>query len=281
MKTEIPFFCMLNTGRGVIFMARKRLTQRFPFLLPLRQKQKKLCFYLKLRWDKNHYSKQIQKELYPEIIFEDMTVLINEKSGMDIQYQYNKVHNLKLVAKTINGLIIQPNETFSFWCCAKDAEKLERYKDGLSLVDGKLVSVHGGGLCQITNLLFWCFIHSPLTIVERHTHFMKAFPDPPSRIPDGVDATVSEGWKDLKVRNDTKEAIQIQLEVQEDVLYVALRGLKANHERIKIEARNKHFVYENDECYEIIEIWQITSNEEKLLYTNRCRIGYSIEESEE
>lgn len=264
-------------------MARKRLTQRFPILLPLRQRQKKLCFYLKMKLDKNRYSKKQRAELYPEILFEDKTTLINEKSGMDIQYQYNKVHNLKLVAKTINGLVIEPNETFSFWICAKDAEKNGSYKDGLSLVDGKLVHVHGGGLCQITNLLFWCFIHSPLTVVERHTHFIKAFPDPPSRIPDGVDATVSEGWKDLKVRNDTDKPIQIQLEVQENELYAALRVEQAETEKLEIVAKNKHFIKKNDECYEIIEIYQQEKNsgKEKLLYTNCCRIGYQAEESEE
>ena len=39
-------------------MARKRITQIFPFLLPLRVKQRKLFFYLKMRFDRNRYSKR-------------------------------------------------------------------------------------------------------------------------------------------------------------------------------------------------------------------------------
>ena len=43
-------------------MARKRLTQLFPFLLPLRQWQRKKCCYLKMRLDKNHYADTISDE---------------------------------------------------------------------------------------------------------------------------------------------------------------------------------------------------------------------------
>ena len=37
-------------------MARKRLTERFPFLLPLRRWQRKRCFYLKMYFDGCRYA---------------------------------------------------------------------------------------------------------------------------------------------------------------------------------------------------------------------------------
>lgn len=40
-------------------MARKRLTEMFPFLLPLRRWQKKQCCYLKMKFDKNVYPLQV------------------------------------------------------------------------------------------------------------------------------------------------------------------------------------------------------------------------------
>lgn len=48
------FLCapMAKPERKDIPVARKRLTQRFPFLLPLRRWQRKFCFYLKMRLDK-------------------------------------------------------------------------------------------------------------------------------------------------------------------------------------------------------------------------------------
>ena len=72
-------------------MARKRITQIFPFLLPLRVKQRKLFFYLKMRFDRNRYSKIIQNERLPYEVFHASFSMINEESGHDIQYQYNKV----------------------------------------------------------------------------------------------------------------------------------------------------------------------------------------------
>lgn len=261
-------------------MQRKRLTEVFPWLLPLRQKQRNFMFYLGMRLDRQRYAARPGAIRYTEVLFEDQSLLINQNSGMDIQYQYNKVHNLRLASATIDGIIIEPGETFSFWQCVKNAEKLGRYKEGLSLVNGKLVHVYGGGLCQISNLLFWCFLHSPLTIIERHTHFVKAFPDPPSDIPDGVDATVSEGWKDLKVKNDTDQPIQISLKVNADYLVCTLLCAKAPCKRYEIEARKLRFFSRRQEIFEEVEIWQrITdlksgAETEKMLYLNRTKLGY-------
>ena len=52
----------------------------------------------------------------------------------NMKYQINKVHNLKLAARTINKVIIEPNETFSFWQLVRWADHHEKYKDGLNLV---------------------------------------------------------------------------------------------------------------------------------------------------
>lgn len=95
-------------------MARKRLTEMFPFLLPLRRWQKKQCCYLKMKFDKNVYADKISESLFPNMVFETSALMVNENSGFDIQFQYNKVHNLQLAAKTMDKLVIAPNETFSF-----------------------------------------------------------------------------------------------------------------------------------------------------------------------
>lgn len=200
-------------------MARKRLTQLFPFLLPLRQWQRKKCCYLKMRLDKNHYADTISDELLPNKIFETSALMVNQSSGYDIQYQYNKVHNLKLAGKAINKVLIRPKETFSFYWLVRNADKKEPYKDGLNLVDGKIIGSYGGGLCQLSNLLFWCFLHTPLTIVERHGHAVESFPSTTEDLPKGTDATVSEGWCDLQVRNDTDNTFQIEVAFDENNIY--------------------------------------------------------------
>lgn len=128
-------------------MKRKRITQLFPFLLPIRKVQRKIIFYTKMHIDRNRYAKTKGPELLPFCIYETKSKLLNENTGFDIKYQENKVFNLRLAAEPVNKLLIRPQETFSFCQCVRYAEKNERYKDGLCAVNGELVTVPGGGLC--------------------------------------------------------------------------------------------------------------------------------------
>lgn len=120
-------------------MRRKRLTERFPFLLPLRKLQRKIFFYLKMKLDSNDYAREKSDEPLAYKIFTASSRMINPNSGFDLEYQINKVHNLKLVAKTMDGIIIRPNEVFSFWMLAREAEKYGEYKEGLTLVNDKTI----------------------------------------------------------------------------------------------------------------------------------------------
>lgn len=147
-------------------MSRKRLTQLFPWLLPLRKKQRLLCFYTGMSLDRNHYSSQQREILLPYQLFETSCPMYNSETGFDMIYQENKVFNLKLAAKTLDRLVICPGETFSFWKLVRYADKHTPYKDGLVVSDGKLQTLPGGGLCQMSNLLFWLFLHTPLKIVD-------------------------------------------------------------------------------------------------------------------
>ena len=135
-------------------MARKRLTQLFPFLLPLRVWQRNLFYQIGMRFDGNKYSKNIGENLKYEIC-KSKTLMINENSGHDIIYQKNKVENLKIANQTMNHILIYPNETFSFYYLVRNSRKYGSYKDGLILVDGKIVAKKGGGICHLSNLLYY------------------------------------------------------------------------------------------------------------------------------
>lgn len=197
-------------------MDRKRLTQRFPFLLPMRRAQRKMCFYAGMRFDGCRYAQTIGEKSLSHLLFETDCALYNHNTGFDMIYQENKVFNLKLAAKTLNGLLIRPGETFSFWWLVRHADKDTPYKDGLTVTNGKLTTMSGGGMCQMSNLLFWMFLHTPLTIIQRRGHEVKEFPEPNSDEIKGVDATISEGWIDLKVRNDTDCTYQIWVTLDDE-----------------------------------------------------------------
>lgn len=263
-------------------MSRKRLTQVFPFLLPLRKWQRKNLFYLKMRFDGNRYAKERLEEKLPYTVFDTSSLMLNKNSGFDMKYQFNKVHNLKLASRTINKVIIKPNETFSFWQLIRWADRHEAYKDGLVLIDGKIVDSYGGGLCQLSNMLFWLFLHTPMTIIERHGHKVEAFPSTTEALPCGTDATVNEGWLDLKVKNQTDNTFQIVISFDDDYMYGQI--LSRNQVDIDYMVYNSSISYirRNNKIYQQAFVYRLETDtktgmkKETELYCNQCEITYEL-----
>ena len=263
-------------------MSRKRLTQIFPFLLPFRRWQKKQCCYLKMKFDGNRYASTISERLLPNVVFETSALMVNENSGFDIQFQYNKVHNLKLAAKTMDKLVIAPNETFSFFWLTRYADRHTPYKDGLNFVNGKIVGSYGGGLCQLSNMLFWMFLHTPMTIIERHGHAVESFPSTTEDLPFGTDATISEGWLDLKVRNGTNHSFQVVILFDGKYMYGKILSPKPVHTNYTVFNSSVSYIKRNEIIYQISVVCREEVNQEtgehtkRELYTNQCEIAYPL-----
>lgn len=263
-------------------MTRKRLTQRFPWLLPLRRKQRIFCFYLKMRFDENRYAAARSETALPYQVFETRCPMINRQTGFDLQFQENKVFNLKLAAKRLDGLLIRPGETFSFWQAVRGADREMPYKEGLAEINGRLTTQRGGGLCMLSNLLFWLLLHTPLTVLERHGHNVKDFPEPPSDAPLGVDATVAEGWLDLKVRNDTESTWQLMIGFDEEHIIGRIYTDRDMGDRYKVVNENLCYTREGGQVYEEVEVVRKRCaasgavTERESLYKNRCAIGYQL-----
>lgn len=263
-------------------MPRKRVTQKYPFLIPLRKWQRKRLFYLKMAFDKNRYSKHRFEDLLPHTIFETKSLLLNENSGFDMKYQHNKVHNLRLAASTIDRIVIAPNETFSFWQLVRNADRHERYLDGLTLVNGKIIGSYGGGLCQLSNMLFWMFLHSPLTVIERHGHAVESFPSTTDALPCGTDATINEGWLDLKVRNETSQTFQIGIHFDNAYMYGQLLSNEPSAIEYRLYNSAVYYFRKTEKIYQQATVCRAELNKqsrvktEKELYVNRCEIGYPL-----
>lgn len=257
----------------------------FPFLLPLRRFQRKLFFYTKMRFDGNTYAKALAAEEFPFQAYRTDSLLINAHSGHDIIYQYNKVFNLKLASAQINRMVIQPGETFSFYQAIKNADKKQPFKDGLNLVDGKIVGSYAGGLCQLSSMLYWMFLHTPLTITERHGHGIESFPTTTEDLPLGTDATVSEGWLDLKATNNTENPWQIVITFDNDFMYGAMHCDKPAD--IEYEIFNSDIIYfrKGGKIYQksTVNRRERDLNTQSItnykLYDNVCEIGYELPET--
>jgi len=263
-------------------MARKRLTQLFPFLLPLRIWQRNLFYQIGMKFDGNKYSKSFGEKLKYEVC-KTKTLMINENSGYDIIYQKNKVENLKIASKTMNHILIYPNETFSFCYLVRNSKKYGKYKDGLILVDGKIVAKKGGGLCHLSNLLHYLFLMSPLTVTERHGHKVKSFPNSDKSSLEGIDATISSGWLDLKVKNETNNIYQIDISFDEDYMYGKILSNSESNVDYKIVNGNLKYVKENENIYECVEVIRVEIDKKtrkeirkEKLYDEKVLIEYEL-----
>lgn len=182
----------------------------------------KLYYRLRRRliWAFGGYKFAVKKESQPYqyIYASHSTPLLRRLKDVDMQLQYNKITNLKLAAAKVNDIILQPGETFSYWRLIGKPTKRKGYQEGLVLFCGKLDRGIGGGLCQLSNLIYWITIHTPLTVVERYRHSYDVFPDSNRTQPFGSGATCVYNYRDLMIRNDTKQPFQLKIWLTESEL---------------------------------------------------------------
>ncbi len=146
------------------------------------------------------------------------TPLLRKLRDVDMQYQYNKIVNLKIAVQKLDGLVLQPGETFSYWFLLGKPTYRKGYIDGMVLHNGTYSPGVGGGLCQLSNLIYWITLHAPLTVEERHRHGYDVFPDSNRTQPFGSGATCFYPHGDLMIRNDTDQPFQLHLRVGEKYL---------------------------------------------------------------
>jgi len=147
----------------------------------------------------------------PYLIATHSTPLYRRLRNVEMWLQQNKVTNLKLAAVKINGLILKPGETFSLWRLVGKPTKVKGFMEGMVLTNGSFCPGVGGGLCQLSNLIYWMAIHTPLTVTERWRHTHDVFPDTNRTQPFGSGATVVYNYIDLQIRNDTSQNYQLLL----------------------------------------------------------------------
>ena len=152
------------------------------------------------------------------IYFTHKTPLLRQLKDVDMYLQYNKIDNLKIAISKINKVIINPNETFSYWKLIGKPTYKKGYKDGMILFYGKVGTGLGGGLCQLSNLIYWMTLHTPLTIVERYRHSYDVFPDSNRTQPFGSGATCFYNYRDLIIKNNTSNTYELILKITDEDL---------------------------------------------------------------
>ncbi|MBI2594089.1 VanW family protein [Candidatus Curtissbacteria bacterium] len=121
----------------------------------------------------------------------------------------NRIYNVNLAARRLNGILVAPGETFSFAKYLGDVSAFTGYKQAYVIQNGKTILGDGGGVCQVSTTLFRAILNGGLPVVERTPHtYRVGYYEQDS--PPGLDATVYVPSVDLKFRNDTPNHILIQ-----------------------------------------------------------------------
>lgn len=231
---------------------------------------------------KNITATDRQVELLPYKCFSHKTILHRKLRDVDMWMQENKVVNLKIAAPKVNQIVLKPGEIFSYWQLIGRPSKSKGYLPGMVLRNGSFYAGTGGGLCQLSNLIFWMTLHTPLTVIERHRHGYDVFPDSNRTQPFGSGATCFYPYGDLMIRNDTQDTYQLIVHVGEENLEGEWRVSAEPQKSYEIVERNHEFRSEywggytrHNELYQ--QCFDLNKNllYEKLVTQNSAIMMYS------
>ncbi|MGI6777167.1 MAG: VanW family protein [Acetivibrionales bacterium] len=156
--------------------------------------------------------KTVQPEITDEklnsILFRDTLGTMNTYFSSSGQNDSNRAENIRLAATTINGLILGPDEVFSFNGVLGPRTAEKGYKEAHAYIGGEVIDDIGGGICQVSSTLYNAVLYAGLQVVERSNHMFTV-----GYVPLGLDAAVSYGGPDLKFKNSTPWPIKIEASI--------------------------------------------------------------------
>jgi vancomycin resistance protein VanW len=144
----------------------------------------------------------------------------------------NKLANITRGASLLNAGLIGINKNWSFWHRVSRPSAANGFLPGRNIVNGKLVAQTGGGLCQLSSMVYHLALLGGLSVLERHPHSLDIYAEDQRFTPLGADATVVWGFKDLRLHNPHPFRVCFGFRVEQDKLIGELRSdadLTAHH----------------------------------------------------
>ncbi len=151
----------------------------------------------------------------------------------------NRIHNVELSARRLNGSVVDPGEIFSFNGAIGEISYRAGYLRAYGITQDESSSVltipaEGGGICQVSSTLFQAAFWAGMRFIERNTHkyWIPRYGEPPKGFV-GLDATVDQVFDsngtllkgiDLKWQNSGKNPVYIEAVTSGGILKVSLYG---------------------------------------------------------
>ena len=270
----------LGKVREFISPSRRALSLRFPVLAPVILAARRSLRSVSVVLDRSVASEHSAESL-PCVVTRHSSLLMRKLGSTDMRLQRQKVENLRIAAAALDGLIIRPGEVFSFWDAVGAPTYGRGYVDGMLLSAGKVSEGVGGGLCQMSNLLHWAFLHAPFEVTERMHHSFDVFPDSGRTIPFGSGATIFYNLIDLRARNISTTPIQIRVWLTENDLKLQLRSAERISEKYHVYEKEHAFVRAEGTWFRSNELWRQTLVDGQIvrdekLYDNFAPVMYPV-----
>ena len=205
----------------------------------------------------------------PNLIKGHTSILVRKLHGVDIKLQENKVTNIEIACKKINGIIIHPGEVFSYWKTVGNPTRENGFVEGLVIGRSGFYAGVGGGLCQMANMIHYLVLNSPLKVVELHHHSDALFPDERRRVPFGTGTSVRYNNCDYRFKNILDQDVQILVWCENGELCGELRSERPIDYRYKLVEEDHHFKKEGNDYYRISKVYRITIDKKTNKEINR------------
>ncbi|MEI2733235.1 MAG: VanW family protein [Dermatophilaceae bacterium] len=157
-------------------------------------------------------------------------------ASFDSAFPYNpsRTANLVAAADTVNGTLVRPGGVFSLNGILGERTADKGYQEGYVIEGGRLVKGTGGGVSQISTVVYNLAWFAGVQLTEHHAHSFYI-----SRYPEGREATVYWPSLDNRWTNNTPYAMLVQMWVADGVVHGRIWSTKVyDIESVKGERTN-------------------------------------------
>ena len=268
-------------------MARKPAAQQVSFRVMIFAAQRRIFRRLRMLGDHSVYTGSLLNHPLGYTAAEHCLPLNRRIPGADMQRAHNQAINLHLAAQKLDGILIRPGESFSFWRAVGRPSAQKGYRPGLCLRNGWLSSDTGEDLSRMGDLLFWLFLHTPLDILERHFQPFALSPDDSRDVPFGTGVRLLYNFLDLRVFNGTSETYQIRIRLVGDFLRGQLFADREPLFTYHLFEREAMFVRREDGIYRHNQVCRDTIDKStgmlitsETLMRNDLPVRYQVDEAQ-
>lgn len=144
----------------------------------------------------------------------------------------NYIHNVRLAAEKCDGIILLPGEEFSFNRTVGEQTAETGFLKASATKGTQVIQAYGGGICQVSSVLFMAALYSGLDIPERWCHtFVTSYLDP------GLDAAVAWGVLDFRIENNRDYPVRLEVRYKDRNLNAVIWGTKTEDTFVEVETK--------------------------------------------